>query len=469
MKLSKVGYFDTKLFWYLLLILASSIVLSGAGTSGIALTVAITLLINAMMYRSNLLTLFFAFVFLDSYSLVWGGDWGFFSLPVVTIDQNLTEASNILGYFLVIFVFVKGRKLPRFSNIDYWITAFFLLGLLSPLIAIDPVEPTKMALRFVQFYILYILVRILIRTTRDLRVYFQFLLTSFILLFLAIVIQYRAGFFGEGYGEGRPGILSSFIPYLLALTVLPGSNKWLAWPATLFSVFLASFHGSRRIFIAILGYFGLHFKLGVGTLVLIFVLLFTGSFLYSLIPDTSRSRIDNTISIITDISEEGASYDKLNILGSGRWNLWLTTYDMWKDYPIWGIGLKNQVKFMVNYGGSHRARTHNFYLEVLADLGIIGLTVLLILLYNVFKFLNQGLRKFQQSDVFLTTMIQAYKYELTMIHIIAFFGSSMLYSKNAWLLYALVGSLSGMKLHRESNRNINSTKALPKKVSTIGM
>jgi O-antigen ligase len=426
------------------LVLVSGLGFSYGGTFGSILIVLSTLFWNQVIYKGKIVTLFLAFIFLDSYSLVWGGQWGFVSFPVQQVDVVMTEASNILGYILLGLIIISGKNLPRLIALDYWIILFFLWAVASQLWAVDSKVASYHAFRFVQFIILYFLIRILIRSPSDIELYFRYILVCFIPIITVIFLQYSAGFFGSGYGEGRPGILASFIPYLLALSALALRGKWIIWGALLLSIFLASFHGSRRIFIAIVGYFGLHFRLRLVTFLIVGFLFVAGPFLYQLIPDTTRYRLDNTFRQSNSIFQEGANKTALNKLSTGRWEFWGYSIKMFIDHPVSGVGLKNQVVLLDDYGAHREARAHNFYIEILADLGIVGIISLVAIIYNGFKGLNKIQPfSFGKKD-FMYHMVNAYKYEWIMIHFIALLGSSMFYSKNGWILYGLVGSIAGL-------------------------
>lgn len=428
----------------MLLVLVSGLALSLTGALGVFLIVISTLFWNQVIYKGKIITLFLAFLFLDSYSLVWGGQWGFVSFPVQQVDIVMTKASNMLGYILIGLVIIRGKKLPRLVPLDYWIILFFLWASASQLWAVDASVASFNAFRFVQFIILYFLIRILIRTPLDVQLYFKYVLVSFIPLVIVVFLQYSAGFFGSGYGEGRPGTLAFFIPYLLALTALSARNKWLVWGSILLSIFLASYHGSRRIFIAIAGYFGLHFRLRLGGFIILGILFFMGPYLYRLIPETTQYRLSKTFRETQTILEEGADYNTFNKLGTNRWELWDYSIRIFKDNPITGVGLKNQTSLILEYGADREARAHNFYIEVLADLGLVGILLLAAIIYNGFKGLNNIRTTSNGEKDFLYHMINAYKYEWIMIHFIALFGSSMFYNKGAWILYALIGSIAGL-------------------------
>jgi O-antigen ligase len=55
--------------------------------------------------------------------------------------------------------------------------------------------------------------------------------------------------------------------------------------------------------------------------------------------------------------------------------MWAAAADIWLRSPIFGIGFRQHERFMPDHGPAH-----NSYLAMLADTGIVGLTVYLVLL-----------------------------------------------------------------------------------------
>jgi len=74
--------------------------------------------------------------------------------------------------------------------------------------------------------------------------------------------------------------------------------------------------------------------------------------------------------------------------GSGRFDLWILAVDAWLSSPIWGHG-------MSSYYTAHRMATHNTYLQILAEQGLVGLVLYLCVLgvgilawYNLVRLAN---------------------------------------------------------------------------------
>ena len=60
----------------------------------------------------------------------------------------------------------------------------------------------------------------------------------------------------------------------------------------------------------------------------------------------------------------------------------MAAFRMWLANPIFGIGYSN---FLYDYGGLYRAAAHNTYLQLLAELGLVGFAVYVALLVSIYR------------------------------------------------------------------------------------
>ena len=74
-----------------------------------------------------------------------------------------------------------------------------------------------------------------------------------------------------------------------------------------------------------------------------------------------------------------------------RYNLWRAGWRMWLDYPVQGIGIgnynSNLWRYMFDMAGPTRgsASSHNTFVQVLSETGIIGFIIFMAMLINAFK------------------------------------------------------------------------------------
>lgn len=88
-----------------------------------------------------------------------------------------------------------------------------------------------------------------------------------------------------------------------------------------------------------------------------------------------------------------------------RYQGWIAAIEMFKDYPIFGVGVRNYEEFFPLYGIprmyktpdglirlSYMGSSHNKYLDYLATMGVIGLSVLLLFFFSIFHFSKKTLK-----------------------------------------------------------------------------
>jgi probable O-glycosylation ligase (exosortase A-associated) len=77
----------------------------------------------------------------------------------------------------------------------------------------------------------------------------------------------------------------------------------------------------------------------------------------------------------------------------GRFNSWQVAWDMAKDYPIFGIGVRNAAEYAREYSAEAEGRTiHSQYLQILADNGFVGLGLYLAALFAVWLSVRRARR-----------------------------------------------------------------------------
>jgi O-antigen ligase len=91
----------------------------------------------------------------------------------------------------------------------------------------------------------------------------------------------------------------------------------------------------------------------------------------------------NRVDTITDLNYV-ANYDRID--------RWTAAWHIWQDHPIAGVGWGSYPDVYFDYqtdleafSREERMGAHNLYLEIMAETGIIGITVFLFLIYMFFR------------------------------------------------------------------------------------
>ena len=438
-------YLDRKLIIVLSVSLIITMATISLGSLGVITGTFLITLICILNYGFNPLYFLFLFILIGNYSLTWGGQFLGIPVPNDLVDDHLTSISNNLGIIMLISSFFSGIKRQRILKLDIWIFIFFILGITMWYVAVDITAPLEMVVRFVQFFLLYVAVRLTLNTLDRLRLFYVFTISSFFILFFHLTLQLITGYLTTDTGANSDAI-SRYIPYFIVLSMMETNvlSRQFLYFAIVMSAFVSTFAASRRVLIDVLGYFFVHlarFRTGIFYAIPITILLIIG---YKFLPDYTKERIEYSNELI---STEGTTSEiGLSKLSTGRTDFWIIAFKMIEDHPIIGIGAHNSWKLMEDYGGSRKARTHNFYIEVFADFGLIGLITFLMILYYSSTYLIKAQKIIKEYYYKTGLMTRAFGDEFLFIHVTSFFGYSILYQKMGWVIYALAASIYAIAL-----------------------
>lgn len=139
--------------------------------------------------------------------------------------------------------------------------------------------------------------------------------------------------------------------------------------------------------------------------------------------------------------------------GAGRVDIWTIGWRMVEDRPVTGVGAGNFTESAVHYllepGGILRDEyivitpkvAHNVYLQVLAELGVVGLACFLAILVFSLTCALKAARRFEQSgDVAMEAIARGVLLALIGLLVADFFASEQ-YSKQLWLLLGFAPAL----------------------------
>jgi O-antigen ligase len=150
--------------------------------------------------------------------------------------------------------------------------------------------------------------------------------------------------------------------------------------------------------------------------------------------------------------------------GSGRTDIWRMGWRMVEDHPVTGVGAGNfsvsTVDYLLRPGATQRSVyivdqpkvAHNIYLEVLAEFGVVGLTLFgVIVATGVLSALAaarvSGQRGNRETELLARGLLVA-----LLAMLVAAFFSSELFSKQLWLLLALAVAMRSFAAHERSGR-----------------
>lgn len=139
--------------------------------------------------------------------------------------------------------------------------------------------------------------------------------------------------------------------------------------------------------------------------------------------------------------------------GTGREDIWTVAWRMFEAHPTRGVGAGNfstsSIHYLLEPGALTRSDfivdtqkvAHNAYLETLAELGVVGLTLLAALIVSLLACAFKAIREFQRKGkVQMEILARANLVALVGLMAALFFGSDE-YKKQLWLLLAMAPTL----------------------------
>lgn len=149
-------------------------------------------------------------------------------------------------------------------------------------------------------------------------------------------------------------------------------------------------------------------------------------------------------------------YEGKNKISNSPWvGHWKVAHKIFKDNKLTGVGLKNfriacqEEKYTLDNllnDNSCTTHPHNFYMEILSELGILGLLIFLIIIFIFINFLLKALQKTLDINMVLIS-------SLLLFSIIPFFPSGSIFSSyNGGILFYFISSYFVILKFNASNR-----------------
>ena len=206
-----------------------------------------------------------------------------------------------------------------------------------------------------------------------------------------LITQRLSGVFGDELVIG--GFLSYFFNNIFGF-ILSKKNIKSAVLFFILSFFLILFSGERMAFFIFIGsfIFFIFFKFNFKKLFYLFILILISYFIISTSPSSYQR--------YTEIGQINKKYFENHKLDLPYFSMWRYSIYTFENNIFFGVGIKNfrnscktdEVKeFVVNNFGENACsnHSHNFYLEILAETGLVGFLIILYfflyILINIFK------------------------------------------------------------------------------------
>lgn len=358
------------------------------------------------------------------------------------------------------------------SQFNYAIAFFFMSMLVTIPFSYWPGKSIETLVQILKYFSLYIMVVSTVNTQEKLK---QLVWVYLMMVFLIVGEPFLGVFTGRatfgshrGYdklmGEtglwAHPNSLGGFasanLPFLYFLWKAEDSKlkRWLILTIAICSIGSIIFTGSRTAYVGVLGVVGAiwmvsPYKARNAVLAIICLVIF-----WIAMPDDYRKQLLSLKSMDEVVLSNGGTVDE-SLDGSmvERWEIVLDAWTIFLDHPILGVGID---AFRTARGERFNRwqDTHNLYLQILTNLGIIGAIAFFVLLLSIFKNLTGAKRGLEglagRENFWLFQLAQAVTVFILARLIVGMFGMD-LYENYWWM----AGGLSVVIFRLARSRSIN--------------
>ena len=311
---------------------------------------------------------------------------------------------------VVFYEIIKNKEYHYFKNYLFYFIFFFIIYLiLNSLSSNYPLHSLKSSLPHIRFLFFAITTFYLLTKNDYLIKYFCYaLIFTYIISLITGYLQYFYGSNIFGYIPQSPnrltlllnndqilgGFLSRLFPLLIGLIIYTFKNKKPAY-LLIFALIIGTdtlvFLTGERTALALMLISIILFIIFIKELKILRIFTFVVSLIILFIissydEEIKRRNIGYTLSQIGITSDEG----KLNIFSPNHDSLIRTSWELFLDNPIIGIGPNNFRKFCNEikndkeniYCSTH---THNTYIQIISEIGLLGIIAFLCIVGLIMK------------------------------------------------------------------------------------
>lgn len=308
----------------------------------------------------------------------------------------------------------------RYSPINIWIILFVIIYIFSALTSLNVISSFKIALVILSFILFYFVIINTIDTKEKFNIAILVFVIAGTLVALYGIYEYvTINFFGTKYVDkelfsdiktrvestfGNPNVLGEYLLFVIPISVSMffGYKGWLKklifGITTLIMTICLAITYSRGCYLGLL--------LAAGIFVLLLNFRFIILFLAGLvaIPFVLPESIIRRFASIGNMTDSSTTY---------RISIWKGSIDMIKDYwykPI-GQGAEafNSIYPLYAYSGVGAEHSHNLFLQLVIELGILGLVMFLGIIFKFYQYLLSGIKncKDKMCNLYLIGFVSA--------------------------------------------------------------
>lgn len=302
----------------------------------------------------------------------------------------------------------------EYSSMNTWIWLFILTYFFSAITSISKIESRNIFMLITAFILFYFVVINTVNTKQKLKLLIYIFLIAATCASIYGIYQYK---FGDVYSQAwidedkfedirmraystfeNPNVFGEYLILVIPIVAsLIFTEKGFVKKAILFIMFAINclaliYTFSRGCWLGII--------MGIALLAMIidrrFMLL--GIIALLLSPLFLPATIVNRFMSIGDMTDSSTSY---------RVYIWFGTIAMLKEYWLSGVGLGitsfNRVYPIYSYNGVVAPHSHNLYLQLMAEHGIVGIVIFIGIIYNFYKEAAINMKK--KKDLVLAGVI----------------------------------------------------------------
>lgn len=421
------------------------------GESTMLTTMIYFLIFSIFFFNNDKLLFYLLFISLVTSNFFTGfiGGYEFENYLTASITADISEA---IAYSLILIIVLKNRikDLLHLNDLSTVFLIFIAYCFFTAVFAEFPEFTIQNSIRLVSFFVLYLLTVYYIRTESN---YIEFInivvaCSVFVVLIVPIKLAFNleAIYTGGSYFIFMLPILTNVLAYVALNKKVNITNFIFYAVMSVLAIIAMILTYSRRYFIAFTIYI-IAFMISIRTKLLsltAITVIGIGLIVFVSLPGQLFFRIDETFETIESGFESGSS-DKFNETSdfyNNRDVLFNYGVQIFLEYPITGCGFLNSYKVIERYTGKEM-RIHNLYLQILADLGIIGFLIYTVIIVILFMKLYRAHKYFVSTgNLFMQLQTYAILLYIVSISIVAALGAHFIYNKFDWIVYGLIAALS---------------------------